>query len=818
MPENPLPGIPPPQLGKYRILERLGEGGMGTVYLAFDSELGRRVALKWLKQATPATIERLRQEAHLHARVEHPAVCRLYDVDTWEGWPFLVMQHIQGETFDRVAAHLSLPTKLRLFVAIADGVHSAHRQGLIHRDLKPSNLMVEADGAGGWRPYVMDFGLAKDEVDGSLTGAGAMLGSPAYMAPEQITGGWVDARTDIYGLGAALFEVLTGRPPFLGTAADVLVQAQTSVPPRLRDLVPELPKDLEAVVEICLAQDPARRYPSAAALRDDLLRILDGEPVKARRVSRLERLALWVRRNRLVSALAGLVCLSLLGTGVVWEAGRRKAQTRAYWAERFGRDAMRMDNIVRFGRMLPPHDIARELGQVRQRLDLVRQEMARHSASRGPGHFVLGEGALLLGDEATARDEMELAWSLGYRSADVALELGISLRDLYEAEYAKTLGILDSATRKARQDGLKRDLLERSRALILQARKERGAGFSLLEEAHLAQSDRNYDEAARLAAAAYEAEAWRYEALFYQARSVAFRARELLDKGKAEAARADFEQALHLLDAAGRIGPSDARVQDAKKFVWHVGVSLHLRNLDRLASLEQALVASEALMALNSTRKDMLNSHALILAQLGGEAARQGRDPEPWFQRAEAVMRKVVDAPRAGTGAYPPLVRAKAQERLASLAHKRAAIILARKGDPAACIEAGLRICQQAEDEGLAQWETHQNRAILYLDLAEGQKNRGVERKETLEHAIRAFKACAELNPSAASWSNLAEGLNELAQRRIERDEDPGGELEAARSALGTSFSIAPGNAQALEIQKDAESIEAKWKQRGSSR
>ena len=192
---------PPDQVGKYRILECLGEGGMGTVYLAFDTDLGRRVALKWLKQATPATIDRLRQEAHLHARVEHPAVCRLYQVEEWKGQPFLVMQLIQGTTLDQVAPSLSLASKLRLFAALADGVHAAHRQGLIHRDLKPSNLMVEADGAGGWRPYVMDFGLAREEASGSLTEAGMLLGSPAYMAPEQIRGEWVDVRTDVYGLG-----------------------------------------------------------------------------------------------------------------------------------------------------------------------------------------------------------------------------------------------------------------------------------------------------------------------------------------------------------------------------------------------------------------------------------------------------------------------------------------------------------------------------------------------------------------------------------------------------------------------------------------
>ena len=370
------PGTPPQRVGNYRILDRLGEGGMGVVYLAYDESLGRRVALKWLRQATPATMERLRQEAHLHARVEHPAVCRLYQVAEWEGWPYLVMQLIQGQTLDKVAPSLTLATKLRLMATLADGVHAAHRQGLIHRDLKPTNLMVEADEAGGWRPYVMDFGLARDEASGSLTEAGMILGSPSYMAPEQVAGGWIDARTDVYGLGAAFFEVITGRPPFQGQAAEILVQVQTQDPPHLRALMPGMSRDLDTVIQTCLARDPARRYPSAAAFRDDLMRLLDGEPVKARRISPLERLGHWIRRNRLASALAALACLSTLTAVLVWDVGQRRAQTRAYWAQRFGREAMGMESLVRFGRMLPSHDVVREFDQVRQRMEEVRRQMA----------------------------------------------------------------------------------------------------------------------------------------------------------------------------------------------------------------------------------------------------------------------------------------------------------------------------------------------------------------------------------------------------------------------------------------------------------
>ena len=808
MTDFPNPGAPPAHVGDYHILERLGEGGMGVVYLAFDAALGRRVALKWLRQATPASIDRLHQEAHLHARVEHPAVCRLYQVAEWEGSPYLVMQLIQGQTLDKVAPTLPLASNLRLMATLADGVHAAHRQGLIHRDLKPANLMVEPDEAGGWRPYVMDFGLARDEMSGSLTEAGMLLGSPSYMAPEQVSGGWTDARTDVYGLGASLFEILTGRPPFLGQATEILVQVKTREAPLLRSLLPGASRDLETVVQTCLAKDPARRYPSAAALRDDLLRLLDGEPVKARRVPPLERLGLWIRRNRLTSALAALALLSLLATGVVGVAGQRRAQARTYWAQRFGQEAMRMDSIVRFGRMLPAHDVVLQLNQVRQRMEDVRTQMERVPASRGPGRFTLGQGYLLLGDTEAGRRELEAAWTLGHRSAEVSLALGHSLTDLYDRDYSASLGILDPGKRALRQAEIRRDLRDRALELFRRARQELGAAFSLEEEARLALADQRFEDAARLAAAAHDQEPWRYDSLFYLAKALALRAREDDDAGREAPAKAGYERALRVLEIPGSIAPSDDRIQDVRKFIWLAGSSLNLGGLDRMASLERALEASTALHAVNSSRVDMLNAHALILTQLGGERARRGLDPDPFYQRAEAAMKRVVDAP---AHSFPPLIRAKAMERLASLAHTRAARAIKAKADPRPFIEEGLRICAQAQAEGKAQWETYQNRAFLYLDSADHQRAQGQESLESLERSAEALKDCANLNSSPASWNNLAEVLNRQADRLVSRGEDPRGALEAARKALRQSSALAPDQSGTLGLMGDGDLLEARW-------
>jgi len=799
---------PPEVLGKYRILRRLGEGGMGVVYLAFDASLGRRVALKWLKQATPATMERLQQEAHLHARVEHPSVCRLYGVEEWEGWPFLVMQFIEGTTLDQLAPDLSLMAKLRIFAAIADGIQAAHRQGLIHRDLKPSNVMLEQDEAGGWRPYVMDFGLAREEASGTLTSAGTMLGSPAYMAPEQIRGEWVDVRTDVYGLGATFFEALVGRPPFVGQAAEILVQAQTCEVPALRTLAPTLPRDLETIVGVCLAKDPARRYLSASALRDDLLRVIDGEPPRARRASMASKLVAWARRNRLASALVGVCLISVLATAGVWELGRRRALARAHWAERFGVEAMRMDSLLRFGRMLPPHDLSRELAQVRHRMDLVRQEMATAPVGLGPGHFVLGQGWMLLGDYEVARQEFETAWRLGHQTPEVSLALGFCLGTLYETESEKSLTILDLQQRKVRQDTIRRELLEPGRKHLAAARRAQRGAFSTVEEARFALAEERFGDADRLAHEAYQAEPWRYEALFYLARALSLQARDALFAGRNPEAKALYERVLDLADVAARIGPSDDRMEDVRRSVWTTGSRLGLRGRDYRASLEQGRAACAAMHHLNSTRTDYFNQHALVLVALGVDSASRREDPEPFFQEAEALMKPIVQSP---LGAYPPLIRTKALERLASLAHRRAEIALGRHADPRPFIDEGRHWSQQAVKEGLAQWETHQNLGMLEMDLAQFLKSRGEETQQVLDRVVRHFRDCAQLYPSAASWSNLAEVCHDAARRRIERGEDPVRDLQAAREALDQSAKEAPGSALIPGYEGDRCLLEARW-------
>ncbi len=327
----------PALIGEYDVIEEIAHGGMGIVYLARHRQLHRTVAVKVLLAgpfARPVDRQRFRSETEMVASLDHPNIVPIYDVGEHERQPYFSMKFVEGGS---LAAHaerfLADPTAAAtLLLTLARAVHHAHERGILHRDLKPSNVLLDRDG----QPYLTDFGLARWVAeDKGLSQSGAIIGTPSFMAPEQALGQrqMVTTASDVYSLGAILFYLLTGKPPFRGDSAlDTLRQVHEREPESPGFLNPRVPRDLETICLHGLAKDPRKRYATAQDLADDLASFLEGSPIRARVASRRERIGKWVRRKPAQAALlavSGLAFIGLVAGGVVYEHRLRGAWAKA---------------------------------------------------------------------------------------------------------------------------------------------------------------------------------------------------------------------------------------------------------------------------------------------------------------------------------------------------------------------------------------------------------------------------------------------------------------------------------------------------------
>src|SRR5437588_7377909 len=314
------------ELGDYELLEEVGRGGQGVVFRTRQKSLNRIVALKVIglgQWATKAHLKRFRLEAEAAASLDHPCIVPIYEVGERDGQCYFSMKFIEGGQLDEVVKQtpMSIRQAVELIAKVARTVHYAHEHGILHRDIKPGNILLDQKG----EPHLTDFGLARlVESESSVTQTLDVLGTPSYMAPEQALGNnaAVSSATDVYGLGAVLYQLLTGHPPFAGGATYETIKLLLDTEPRQpRLLNPKIDRDLSTICLKCLEKDPKRRYSSALALAEDLERWLRHEPIQARHTGVFARGGKWVRRNPTSALLvASLVGLAAAAGWIVWKS------------------------------------------------------------------------------------------------------------------------------------------------------------------------------------------------------------------------------------------------------------------------------------------------------------------------------------------------------------------------------------------------------------------------------------------------------------------------------------------------------------------
>lgn len=712
-------GFPVSGWERYRFVAALGHGGMGSVYRAVDPRLEREVALKFIRGGDPRLTMRLLREARAQARVEHVNVCKVFEVGEVAGKAYIAMELVDGRPLNEAAKDMSLHDKVLAIRDVALALHEAHKLGILHRDVKPSNILVETGEDGRHRPIVMDFGIARDDdTQDGLTETGAVLGTPAYMSPEQARGGGrvLDRRSDVYSVGATLYELLAGVPPFQGASPlEIVLSVLSEDVLPLRARVRSVPEDLETIVSKCLVKEPGQRYDSAKALAEDLDRYVRGEPILGRREPWLRRWRRLAGRHKAEVVTASLALLGLIVAGVAvvdaqLTAARREAELtkQTELAHELTRDVEEIEWFLRTAFMLPLHDTTPERAFVRLRMEQLGARFMGTPAADALVDYAIGRGHQVLHEDEQAYDRLVRALEGGLDTPDLHYALGLTLGRIYDKKREELERLGDPRTIEAERERLDAEYLVSAREHLQAASGSELASPAYLEGL-LAFYSHRYPEAIVLAETAQQQAPWLYEAKVLGGNARIASATIKLERGEYDAAEQEIRDALRLFEAASEIARSDDSVYEAEASAW---TELLNHNHDRGGDLD-----------------------------------------EPYRKAVEACRRAATAAP-ASAVAYEKEVHAHARLVSAWIDYYR---------DPTSIVEAALPAAERALALGGGGPGFLDQLANLHSMQGHHEMNHGIDPRAALDRADPLYRRAVEADPSFV-W-----GWNDWGTTRLAR-------------------------------------------------
>jgi len=717
--------------------------------------------------------------------VSHDRVCKVYEVGEVGGQVYIAMQFIDGAPLGALAPTLTVEETAMVFREAALGVHAAHQVGILHRDVKPSNILVERAEDRALRPYVVDFGIARDGTAEGATETGSVLGTPHYMAPEQARGEvrQLDRRADVYSLGASLYHVLTGEPPIAGSnRLQILTLIATQVPLPVRGLAPHVPVELEAIVMKCLEKDPAARYDSARALAEDLDRFLTGEPVAARRAGLGYRL-----RKRLVKhrrlAVAAAVALVLFATVVGWGVkGRLEAATRERLAQRFTERVEHIEATARYAALSRLHDIRGDHKALRAEMVALEEEIRSAGANAvGPGNYALGRGDLALGDDDQAVAHLDRAWQHGFREPRVAYALALATGHLYQAKLHEAERIEQKDAREARR----RELEEHYRGPVL-AYLRGSAGADVPSTAYVAALVAFYEGRLDEALGHLDPRGgelpWFYEAPALRGEILRARAAIHRQNGEGEQAAADLDAGRQAFAAAAAIGQSDPSVHLALGELEYRALVFEIYGAGKVEPVfDRGVLATGQALAVDPDQFAALVLRARLRRSLAEYRGNRGEDVTELLVHATADAQRAVEVAPA---------RQDAKLELGRVWRQWGELRERQSQDPGAqlgkAVEIANAIPSADRDDAF-----YVHLGLCFMIWADYQDSVGQDAQRNRSQAIDAYMGAIKINDRQNdSWLNL--GINYYKRAEQPRNRDAEGDIGRALAAFAQGRALSP--------------------------